>query len=377
MGAGCESVIHRYARRFTAPIIGAALVLSLLIGCCPPVAKPVLQAAHATLSPASTAVPTDTRRADGLSEEEVATLSSLEKVDDYPLYVMHYAGAYRTAAVEGVTPMARVNRSAPGAGWACSLFAALGDADNMLYGRNFDWDYSPALLLFTDPPDGYASVSMVDIAYLGFADDAAGTAADLPLGERRALLNAPFLPFDGMNEQGLVVGMAAVAPSPMPSVEGEPTIDSLGIIREMLDRARDVDEATDILHSYNIDWDGGPALHYLIADASGHAALVEFFQGEMVIVPNATPWHHATNFLLSAAGASAAGLCRRYDRIGERLLGARGQLSVPDAMDLLACVRQDGTQWSVVYGLSTGDIRVAMGRQYKTPHTFRLSVGGD
>ena len=52
----------------------------------------------------------------------------------------------------------------------CSLFAALGDPENRLFGRNFDWRYSPALLLFTDRPagGGYASVSMVDIAYLGF-----------------------------------------------------------------------------------------------------------------------------------------------------------------------------------------------------------------
>ncbi|GAG47607.1 unnamed protein product, partial [marine sediment metagenome] len=39
-------------------------------------------------------MPTVETRADGLSDEEVATLSSLEQVDDYPLYTMHYYGAY-------------------------------------------------------------------------------------------------------------------------------------------------------------------------------------------------------------------------------------------------------------------------------------------
>jgi len=33
--------------------------------------------------------------------------------------------------------------------WACSLFAGLGDVEQRLYGRNFDWDHSPAVLLFT------------------------------------------------------------------------------------------------------------------------------------------------------------------------------------------------------------------------------------
>ena len=37
-------------------------------------------------------------------------------------------------------------------------------------GRNFDWGLHSALVLFTDPPvpGAYASVSMVDISYLGY-----------------------------------------------------------------------------------------------------------------------------------------------------------------------------------------------------------------
>ena len=49
----------------------------------------------------------------------------------------------------------------------------------MFYGRNFDWEFSPALLLFTDPPDGYASVSMVDLTFLGISP-AASKDADRP-----------------------------------------------------------------------------------------------------------------------------------------------------------------------------------------------------
>jgi len=51
---------------------------------------------------------------------------------------------------------------------------------------------------------------MVDIAYLGFEGSKAGALTNLPLVERRALLDAPSLPFDGMNERGLAIGMAAV-----------------------------------------------------------------------------------------------------------------------------------------------------------------------
>ena len=96
----------------------------------------------------------------------------------------------------------------------------------MLFGRNFDWEYSPAVLLFTHPPGGYASVSMVDIAYLGFDEDQVNSLTELTLEERQALLNAPEWPFDGMNEKGLVIGMAAVPPGQMPYDPDKKTIGS-------------------------------------------------------------------------------------------------------------------------------------------------------
>lgn len=346
-------------------IISIALILGLLVGCGVPAITPT--PVSPTLTP--TTVPAPTSRVAGLSDEEVATLSSLEQVDDYPLYTMRYYGAYeqRTSSAETASLPA----------WTCSLFAALGDADAMLHGRNFDWEYSPAVLLFTDPPDGYASVSMVDIAYFGFGEANAGTLTDLPLSERRALLDAPLWPFDGMNERGLAVGMAAVPPGDMRPDPGKETIGSLGVIREMLDHASNVDEALAILQSYNVDFEGGPPIHYLIADSSGRSLLVEFYEGEMVIIPNETPWHLATNFLRASVGESAEGECWRYDKISQRLTEAEGQLAAQDAMDLLADVSQEGTQWSVVYGMSTGDVNVVMGRQYDNVHSFSLSFAGE
>jgi hypothetical protein len=44
-------------------------------------------------------------------------------------------------------------------------------------------------------------------------------------------------------------------------------------------------------------------------------------------------------------------------------------------MDLLAQVAQPSTQWSVVYGLSGGDVWVAMGGKYASVH--HLSLGTD
>ena len=347
---------------------GLLLALTLLVACAAP--GPVETPPTVTALPALTTVaPTP---AGGLSAEASATLTSLQQVDDYPLYTMQYAGAYPAGAG---APLSQPTGAAAHPGWGCTLFTALYDPQRLLYGRNFDWEFSPALLLFTDPPDGYASVSMVDIVYLGFSGEAARDLTSLPLTELRPLLDAPSLPFDGMNEVGLVVGMAAVPNEEQPYDPAKETIGSLGVIREMLDHARTVEEAVALLGSYTIDMAGGPMLHYLIADASGQAALVEFYRGEMVVIPNQAPWHLATNFLVTAAQDDPTGRCWRYDTIEQGLSQAGGQINEPQALDLLAAVAQESTQWSVVYNLSSHEVRVVMGQQYQTVHLFQLNPG--
>lgn len=306
----------------------------------------------------------------GMSEAEGATLSSLEQIDDFPLYIMSYFAGYDHQVAETTS---EYMKSEQFTAWACSLFAVMGDPNDMLFGRNFDWDFSPALLLFTDPMDGYVSVSMVDIAYLGYGGANAFELTDLPLSERTGLLDAPYLPFDGMNEMGLVVGMAAVPDRGMDYDPEKETIDSLMVIREILDRAATVDEAVVILEKYNINMGSGPDLHYLIADKSGKSTLVEFSRVEMAVIPNRDPWHLATNFLVSETDTSPQGSCWRYNLILEQLRESNGQLNPRQALNLLGEAAQESTQWSIVYGISSGEVKVVMGRQYDTVHTLDLA----
>jgi hypothetical protein len=252
--------------------------------------------------------------------------------------------------------------------WACSLFAAMG-GQGTVYGRNFDWQMSPALLLYTSPPDRFSSVSIVDIAYL-LPDEHAEDVADLPLAERAALLDAPYWPFDGMNEHGLVVGMAAVPESPLPEDPERPDIGSLVAIRLMLDLAKDVDEAVRILRSYDVLWEGGPALHYLIADGTGRAALVEYVDGQMVVLASEDPWHLATNHLRTRVSAGQSSGCWRYDSLAARLSAARGEVGPAEAMDLLQIVSQPNTQWSVVYDTERSQVTIVLGRRFGSPYTF-------
>ena len=341
------------------------LLMIGLLGAC---SANVAQATPTPIPVTPTAIATITE-AIGFPEDAAKTLATLKQVDDHPLYTMTYYGEYDSRRPLVLLP---VPQAEPTPAWACSLFTILLDDEHLLYGRNFDWQFSPALLLFTDPPDGYASVSMVDLEYLEFGSNAVHNLTDLPLEGRVNLLDAPWLPFDGMNEHGLAIGMAAVPAGDRKPDPSKETIHSLGIIREILDHARDVDEALRIFDDYNIMF-GGPPLHYLIADTKGKAVVVEFYKGERHVIENNQPWHSATNFLLSSVEDPKDGNCWRYDRINARLTEKQGLLDSNSAMELLAEVSQENTQWSVVYQMAHGDLNIAMGGDYANIQTFKIA----
>ncbi|GAB1514499.1 carcinine hydrolase/isopenicillin-N N-acyltransferase family protein [Actinophytocola sp. KF-1] len=273
--------------------------------------------------------------------------SSLRQLDDHPLWTMRYEGDYDR--------MKNVAQPTPATPFGCSLFAT-NDANDPLFARNFDWDPAPAMLLFTDPSDGYASVSMVDLSYLGVTD---------PSAEPGKLTDAPLLPFDGMNEKGLAIGLAAVDDAQPGSRPDRPTVGSVRIIRLVLDKAATVEEAKQVFEDHNIDFDGGPPLHYLVADATGKSAAIEFVDGKVVALPTQA----AVNFTLSGTDDATRAADNRYRTATE---GLSPGMDWRAAMDLLGEVQQGHTQWSVVYGLKTGEVHVATDKKFDRVHDFTL-----
>jgi predicted choloylglycine hydrolase len=210
---------------------------------------------------------------------------------------------------------------------------------------------------------------MVDISYLGFGTE------KLSWSDRLRLMEAPSLPFDGMNEAGLAVGMMAVPEAGAPRDPRKVTLDSLQVIRLLLDHAASVDEAISLFEAYNVDWGSGPPLHYLVADVAGNSAVIEFVRGEMNVLRNEQPWQVATNFVISGKSQEEArSLCPRYRRASDVLQQAGGSLSPDEAMSLLEQVSQEITMWSVVYDMSDGQVAVAMGRDYGDVHRFKLGM---
>ena len=311
-----------------------------------------------------------------LTEQDRQTLASLKKIDDFPLYEMHYYGDYEFDAFlkHGLGP-ARQSQLQLQPNWTCTCFVALHADDDKLFGRNFDWMLHPALLLFTNPPKGYASVSMVDLSYLGFSRD------DSTWDDLTPLLHAPYWPFDGMNEHGLAVGLMALSSGDGGSDPQKVTIGSLHVVRLLLDYARDVEEALALLQQYNVDFTGGPPLHYLIADKLGNSAIIEYIGGEMMVLRPQTPWQVSTNFILSGINPEKwKYYCNRYATAEAKLSSNNGELSTAEAMSLLQEVSQSGEYptiwsiWSMVYNMSSGAIQVVMNRKYDQIYYFSLPM---
>ncbi|WP_326823472.1 carcinine hydrolase/isopenicillin-N N-acyltransferase family protein [Streptosporangium sp. NBC_01756] len=335
-------------------VVGAALAAGLLLtGCSGP--RYGQAASPAASPPASPAV------RDAALDQSAAdiqrTVRSLRQVDDLPLYEMTFHGSYDREVSIGEEDLA-----GQADGWACSLFHLRGDRP--LFGRNFDWDPNPAMVVHADPPDGYASVSMADLAYL-----LGGTGApDLSdPGIRRRLAHAVLTPFDGVNEKGLAVGMAAVPGGGLPpKTEGRPTVSSVRIIRMMLDKAATVDEAVAIMRRHNVDFTSGPQVHYLLADAAGKSAVVEFAGGRLNVIEDRI----LTNFTMTGTSDEQRRSDTRYGTLATGLPSAKNWR---DGMDLLQRVAQGHTRWSVVYDLTDATARVVTARRWERVHTIALS----
>ena len=298
------------------------------------------------------------------------SFSTLEQISDYPLYVYSYPGdygfeEYLQTGEYGSNQGVLTNESV----FACSCFSAFGDKDQVIFGRNFDWYYHPILVLFTQPSSGYRSVSMVDIAYLGY------DAHHSPLDDPQTLLQAPYIPFDGMNEMGFTVGMMSIAHAEGGNDPQKVTLGSLELMRLLLDYAGNVDEAIRLVKDYNVDFEDVP-VHYMIADKEEHSAIIEYMNGEPLVIRNEQAWQVSTNFLITEAPSlGTATSCWRYNLLEKELRHSNGMLDVQTGMELLSKVSQTGdfaTRWSAVYDLTNTRLQVTVGGYYKEIYEFSL-----
>ena len=134
--------------------------------------------------------------------------------------------------------------------------------------------------MHTAPPNGYASIAITHLPFLGFADDDSLKG----MHNRITTLAAPYIPMDGMNETGLAIGILLLPDTPTAQNRGNIPIMCTTAIRLVLDKAATVDEAIALMAQYDINDSAASAYHYHIVDASGQSAIIEYIDNEMQVL---------------------------------------------------------------------------------------------
>lgn len=279
---------------------------------------------------------------------------------------------------------------------ACTSFqAAIAGGEGYLYGRNYDMMKNPTMVVKSHPKKGYASISTCDLSHLGYSLE------KLPQSFKEKLFCVAtiYAPMDGMNEKGLCTSIMALPKQPAAQNSGKHKVGTSIIMRLWLDRCATVQEALDLLATVDVchDQQAGSGYHYMVADASGDCAVVEFdkengWQTLIVRKGEDRQAMHVTNHLLSpayyttepdiAVGNPHSKSWWRYGAVDEYLRAHNDCLTVGEAQECLSMVHwkdlvwEDGTvedtQFSNVYDQAGLKLYLRPWNDYETTYGFEL-----
>ena len=274
---------------------------------------------------------------------------------------------------------------------ACSSFTATSESGDKLFGRNYDFSKTNTCVVKTKANEGrHASISCVDLQFLGIDVDKNVEG----LMDKFTCLAATYAPLDGINDAGVSCGIYMTYQGDEETVATDqntekPDFTSTTLLRLILDYADNVDEAVEIASSYDLHDSAKTSYHYMVADASGKSAILEWTaetdksdndgsKRTLKVIYNdddshigelegSTDYQVITNFVLQPdyykdSESDDKNGADRYDRIYEELNKTNGIVKDENAaMDILAIVgrrdwnNDDGngiTVHSAVYNLT-------------------------
>ena len=229
---------------------------------------------------------------------------------------------------------------------ACTTFSTAG-----LFGRNYDWNVGYGMV--TVNKRGMSKTSAVDEHPAKWISRY-GSVTFNQYGRDN--------PTGGMNEAGLVVELMWLEAAKYPAPDSRPALGGLEWIQYQLDTASTVPEVIVNVQRARISQRAAP-LHFLVADAKGTVAAIEFLDGKLVVHRDAGAL--ANDPFAKAVAAMQAGANDRFARATRGLAEA---VTIKSAFALLDDVAQPHTQWSIVYDIASRRItwRTAANREVRS-----------
>ena len=278
----------------------------------------------------------------------------------------------------------------------CTSFQAKKDGEEgYWYGRNYDFFKNPTLVTVSHPKKGYASIAVSDMSHFGYSLD------KVPDSFKNKVLciASIYAPVDGINEKGLCTSIMALPNQASQQNTGKPAVGTTIIMRLFLDRCATVQEALDLLATVDVRHDAGvgSGYHYMVADANGDCAVIEFDKNDgwktMIVRKDAARnYMHVTNHLLDPkyyttepdpeVGNPNSHSWERYAKVEEYLGSRNGVASFAEAQECLSLVHWkdlvwpngmiEDTQYSNVYDQSAIKLYLRNWNDYDTTCEFGL-----
>jgi choloylglycine hydrolase len=261
----------------------------------------------------------------------------------------------------------------------CTTFVLKGPG-HIYFGRNLDWGWEDGLVV-VNPRDAQKTALLARSNSPARWTSKYGSVTFNQFGQEK--------PFGGMNEAGLVVEQMMLFESQYPVPDSRPEIDILQWIQYQLDTCSNVAEVVATDGKIRIGQPMAPArIHYLVCDAAGDCATIEFLGGKMVChrgqalpycaLANSTYEESVTYARTNLVPAGSSEPLRdpqslpRFTCAASRAAGFRPRTPEKDvayAFETLEQLRQGkSTVWQIVYDISARRIhfRTASNPQPRT-----------
>lgn len=231
----------------------------------------------------------------------------------------------------------------------CTIFSKCED-EKLIIARSFDWVQYGGKVYFTPSYRSYG-INTIGYSYIE------------QMGQDTA--------YEGLNEYGLLAAVIALPTTGKEERNLSPmTLHSLGMVKYILERARNVEEAMFIIKKFTIDYRieyGLPKVQYFFADRSNTVGIYEEDVYEEVVELNNGEYRLLTNQSVT----SKIG-CSRYNKIDE-ILKQNEKIDQDRCIHILDEAKQEKlTAWSTIYDLENLEFTFYLEQDFKTKYRFSL-----
>ena len=311
----------------------------------------------------------------------IRTIFSVKKISNNPAYQMTYYGDYTLdkylkhgAANENELRTFLMDNLDNGAAklvygdHGCSAFFGVTPEGDLILARNLDTSVGAGCVLRTDDTEGNKILAMSNLGWI-----LKNPKENLTFADKAYTMASPYMITDGMNKYGLAVAIFSAGGSESTIDESKITLQENTVPVLLLNKAKTVDEAISLLSKYNVSLVGESQYQYMVCDASGNSAVIEFVDGKMQVIYKDGDYQICSNFILYNNPSLSGFGSDRYENYDAVLSKTKGIISTEDALKLLQKNTIPGDeQWSVVYNLTDKTLSATFYGDYDKVHEYSL-----